>query len=71
MCGLLMCIFFEEESDVQVKIVQFQRPPVENRGSQFLIVGFLFVSLHRAFLVVNFVVFLVIARHHGSFEGRH
>ena len=38
----------EEESDFHVKIAQFRRPEVENRGSRFLIVGFLIVCLHRS-----------------------
>ena len=40
---------FDEESDVQVKIAQFHRPEVENRGSRFLIVAFLIVFLRRRF----------------------
>ena len=48
-CGLVRCSVFDEESDVQVKIAQFQRPEVENRGSRFLIVGFLIVCLHHMY----------------------
>ena len=47
MFGLFIHTVFDEESDFQVKIAQFQRPEVENRGSRFLIVGFLIVCLHR------------------------
>ena len=47
MLGLFLYTVFDEESDVQVKIAQFQRPEVENQGSRFLIVGFLIVCLHR------------------------
>ena len=48
MFGLFTHTVFEEESDVQVKIAQFQHPDVENSGSRFLIVGFLIVCLHRS-----------------------
>ena len=41
----------DEESDFEVKVAQFRRPEVENRESQFLIVGFLIVRLHRRFRV--------------------
>ena len=47
MFGLFTYSVVDEESDYQVKIAQFQRPEVENRGSRFLIVGFLVVCLHR------------------------
>ena len=46
MFGLFITVF-DEESEFQVKTAQFQRPEVENRGSRFLIVGFLIVCLHR------------------------
>ena len=39
------------EFDVRVKIAQFGRPEVENRGSRLLIVGFLMVGRHRRFYI--------------------
>ena len=48
MFGLYTYTVFDEQTDVQVKIAQFQRPEVENRGSRFLIVGFLIVCLRRS-----------------------
>ena len=50
--GLAIYTVLDEESDFQVKIVQFQRPEVENRESRFLIVGFLIVCLHRMHMIV-------------------
>ena len=53
MFGLFIYTDFDEEFNFQVKIVQFQRPEVENRGSRFLIVGFLIVCLHRIRAVLS------------------
>ena len=47
MFGLFIYTAFDEESDVQGKIAQVQRPEVENPGSRFFIIGFLIVCLHR------------------------
>ena len=47
MCGLVIYTVVDEESDLQLTIAQFRRPDVKNRGSRFLIVGFLIVCLHR------------------------
>ena len=49
-CGLVIWIVFDDESDIQVKVAQFQRPEVEHRASRFLIVGFLIVCFHVVYM---------------------
>ena len=73
-----ICTSFHEEFESAVGIDQFLCPEEKIEKNQptresisYRKISYAHMLIVVAFLVVNFFGFLVITRHHGSFEGRH
>ena len=63
---------FHVESEFEVENGQIQHPEGKNRKNMIRdAFSSAQIEVLVTFLLVNFFVFLVIPRDHGSFEGRH